>query len=367
MADGIAHAGRAGGFRDGGDELLECTVHYVDIFNYTCDGVTHDSTNCKGIILPEMQLNNSGELRMPACGDRILVRITKGGDCVYEKHLTGVEKRKDGRAQFDFLGKPRDHQHVRIPSLPGDYHKFTPGGGFFQMLRGGIMRYGVSPLCQFTMGKWENFWRMVSQNWELFSTGFNAYSTNHNGKVTSRFAWFRRDSWGLSYDKEWSKRSDYDLTVDINGMSFLAGKVEEGEWIRKNRLKIEILPDGTVKIDQGKISETNKYRQEIILGPEGKFFEHNQWNEKNEHMYHEHIETRDKGECTALIRMKGTYEVNVDGQIIMTAKTKASLSALMTIIGSTGNELQPAPSNVVIEGVKFTCNTPVYSFSGKMQ
>lgn len=359
--------GRLGSNQDTSDEYLECVVNYVDVFNYTCNGVADDSSSCRGILLPEIQINNSGEIRLPCCGDRILVRLTRGGDPVYEKHIIGVEGHKDGRPKYNFLEAPRNHQHVRVPSMPGDYHRYAPGGGFFQMLRGGITRLGVSPLCQFVLGKWENFIRVISQNWEFFSYGLNAYSTNKAGNITTRFSFFRRDSYGLTYQKNWSKRSDYDVLIDINGLEFLAGLVEPSAFVRQNRLKIFIGPDGTVRINQGKLSETKLSRQEIILGPEGKFFEHSQWNESNQRMYYEHIETTATGNCKKLVEMEGSYELNVKGNISICASQRAQFSGMQTTIGSMGNAIQPAPSVVTVEGSYFVCNTPVYSFTGVKQ
>jgi len=365
-----SHAGtRHDSTKGSNDQLVESVVHFVDVFNYTFDSHTTAGINFKGVAFPEIQVDRSGTIRYPSCGDRVVVRIGTGNQASYVSHASQVEATLDNsKPTFKFTEKPRDHQYLRTPKMPGDWEWFAKGGAFLSLMRGGMLKFGASPMCQFVMGKWENFWRMISQNWEIFSCGMNAYSINHDGQVTTRFSFFRKDTYGQHFHtkpKEWSARSDYDLMIDKGGLNFLGGEVEEkvielGGFLRKNRIKIFINMDGTLIISQGLIPEENAFRQEIRLGQYGKFFEHNMWNSGGDNVYEESIHVDDGKMCIRTLSMDGIHSLNVTGTVNIFASAAVNIDAPVINLGSTEKA-----SNVVVNGVKFTGNVPAHSFSGE--
>lgn len=349
------------------DQEIECNVHFVDVFNYTFDAHTTERISIKGVAFPEIQLDGSGEIRYPSCGDRVLVRLGSGNSPSYVKHVSQIEHiDENARPTFEFTKQPRDHQYLRTPKMPGDHEWFAKGGAFWSLMRGGILKFGVSPLCQFVMGKWENFWRLISQNWEIFSNGMNAYSVNHDGEITTRFSFFRKDTFGQNFNiksKEWSSRSDYDLMIDKGGFNFLGGEVEPlpielGGFLRKNRIKIFVNMDGELIISQGYISEESNFRQEIQLAQYGKSFRHQMWAKGNINVYDEKIDVGDKQVCTRLLQMTGTHECNVKGPVAVWSDTSISLDAPVINIGTT-----KSGSLVTVNGVKFTGNVITHHFA----
>lgn len=344
-----------GSHRSPEDNFMEIVVHYVDVVNFTCDGLTADSRTAQGVHYPEIQLNRSGEIRHPACGDRIVVRQGPGNVLSYVCHATRIEGLDDkSRPTFAYLKDPVDHQYLKVKALPGDRHWFV-NSAFFSMLRGGIVRLGASPLCQFTMMKWENAWRLISQNWEFYSTGVNADSVNTKGKVSSRFGFFRKDSWGKSFKKDWPDRSDFHITVNNDGITILGGEVTEGEWIRHNTLKVQIFPNGGIKLSQGKLSDENHSRQIIELGPYGDSFEHSMFAPgETKADYYEQITVLKAGMARRVVQMSGTYEVNADAIAFHAADGSVKMDAKQIDIGTEANA-----SNITVNGSKFTGNVPI--------
>ena len=351
------------------DQIVECIVHFVDVFNYTFDGHTTGNTNVKGVPFPEIQTNSAGHIRYPSCGDRVNVKIGTGNTATYLGHASQIEKiDDDSRPTFSFTEKPMDHQYLRTPKMPGDWEWFAKGGAFLSLMRGGLVKFGASPMCQFVMGKWENFWRIISQNWEIFSCGMNAYSINHNGKITTRFSFFPKDTFGQHFNikgKEWSARSDFDVMIDLSGINMLAGEVEEkpitlGGFIRKNRLKVFIKQDGTVIIDQGLIAEEDTFRQEVTLGPYGKFFRHRMWDKNKTNVYDEAVHVDDNTNfCSRILYMEGSHELNVKGTVSISASDSVTIDAPIVTIGT-----EKSGTLTTVNGIKFTGNVTTHSFTG---
>ena len=336
--------------RNAADDFTEVVVHFVDVVNFTCNGRSNSGDDVPHITFLELQQSRSGEVRYPACGDRIVVRRGQGFDPMYERHVSQVEKRDLKKRPTPNLS---DHQYLQSKGLPGDRHWFITST-FLSMLRGGILRFGVSPMCQFTMGKWENFWRLVSQNWELYSTGMNADSVNTKGKVSSRFGFFLKDMWGKGFKKDWPDRCDFHMVVNADGITVLGGEVKEGEWIRHNALMIQVAPNGRLKITQGKLSDEKNFRQSIELGPYGDFFEHKMWGVgSTEPEYFHRVDMAGKL-ARSIVQMDGHFEVTASSVAFDTGEGSIKFNGKQIDIGTIENG-----SNITVNGSQFKGNVPI--------
>jgi hypothetical protein len=259
--------------------------------------------------------NHSGDVEYPVSGDTVIVRIAQGGVPYLDERYraTDIRDEKTGMPKHRFV----DHPYLR-KSMPGDRKWFGLGGSFLELLRGGITKIGASPLCQLIFIKFENVVKLISQQWDFMSCGLRAYSRNDNGNITTRFSFFRKDSWGYTHDDDWSLRSDYDVLIDDNGMQFLCGPVKKGEWLRKDRTMVRIHPTGVVFIAQGKIDE-NKYRQTYLFTPDGKFV-HEQYDEEMKVCTY-HKEIVQCGEFTKVDeRIVGSYKMSLTGKYTVHAE-----------------------------------------------
>ena len=300
------------------DIYVEATIHFVDTENNVFDAISTDNLrfikNCQYL---EVNTDLSGEIRHPAAGNTCVIRISPGNVYHLEKIYTPTSVNSDGVPQIN-LGT-----HSKY--MPGDRIFLAKGGAFLAILRNGLAKIGVTPICQMIFMKLENYTRWISRNIEIIASGFRFYSVNDNGKNITRLSIFLQDSMSNASRNDSSEASNFEICAKENSLSIMYGPVDPNTNLRNNTTMIDLIKTGAL-IFYFKNPDTGAIIRKVMYNPNGcsadTIYDGLSTDQVNV-LYEKTINKvfdGQKYQVSVLEEMSGDYTVKVDGSYHITAK-----------------------------------------------
>ena len=211
--------------------------------------------------------------------------------------------------------------------MPGDKVWLAKGGAFFALLRNGLTKIGVSPLCQIIFMKLENYTRWISRNIEILSSGFRFYSVNTNGSNITRLSIFLNDSMSKELKDKSSEASDFEVVVKDSALTLMAGPKDSATGLRKNTTMLTLVNDGSL-ILYNKDKDTGAMIRRVMYTPDG-CSEDIVYDVDGSWIYNKRI-TRNHAhsdpKMMILEKVKGEYNLEVEGHIGFTASADVQIN-----------------------------------------
>lgn len=213
------------------------TITYVDTKNCICHAVSDDGYRFpKNIQYLNISSDGVGEIHHPSAGDTWLIKQMPDGSSFLEEQYTVT--------QVDEQGKPTRNLGIYSKFMPGDRVWIAKGGSFLQLLRNGLTKIGVTPLCQMIFMKLESYTRWISRNIEILASGFRFYSVNQDGVNTTRLSLFLTDAMTANNRDDSSSSSDFEVQVAKSSLTIFFGpKDKDGNRINSGELSVETTGD----------------------------------------------------------------------------------------------------------------------------
>ena len=237
------------------------TIVYVDTENNVFDAISTDGMrfipNCQYL---KINTDGSGKIEHPCAGNTCTIKIKEDGSACLEKIYTVSSVKADGTPQIN-LGPYSKF-------MPGDYVRLAKGGAFLQLLRNGLTKIGVTPICQMIFIKLESYTRWISRNIEILASGFRFYSVNSNGTNITRLSLFLNDAMSSSLRNSSSETSDFEVCVKDNALSIMFGPKDLVTGLRKNSTMIDMVNTGALILYQNDLVTGNLVHK-IVYNPNG--------------------------------------------------------------------------------------------------
>ena len=217
------------------------TITYVDTKNCICHAVSDDGYRFpKNIQYLNVSSDGAGEIHHPSSGDTWVIKQMPDGSNFLEEQFTV--------SQVDEQGKPTRNLGIYSKFMPGDKVWLAKGGAFLQLLRNGLTKIGVTPLCQIVFIKLESYTRWISRNIEILSSGFRLYSVNKDGENVTRLSLFLTDAMTSKNRDQSSASSDFEIQVGKNAITiFFGSKDKDGLRVNSGEINIETTGDVYLK------------------------------------------------------------------------------------------------------------------------
>ena len=243
------------------NEYVYATIVYVDTENNICDAIGMDGMR----FIPHCQylninLDGSGKIEHPCSGNTCVIKICSDGSATIERIYTVSSVKADGTPQVN-LGP-----YAKF--MPGDYVRLAKGGAFLQLLRNGLTKIGVTPICQMIFMKLESYTRWISRNIEILASGFRFYSVNSNSVNVTRLSLFLNDAMSSSLRNASSESSDFEISVRDNALSIMYGPKDSATGKRINATMIDMVNTGALIVYQ-RDRDTGSLNRRIMYNPNG--------------------------------------------------------------------------------------------------
>lgn len=240
---------------------VEATITYVDTENNVFDAISTDGLrfiqHCQYL---KMNLDGSGKIEHPCAGNTCVIKLCSDGSSVVEKIYTVSSVKADGTPQIN-LGPYSKF-------MPGDYVRLAKGGAFLQILRNGLTKIGVTPICQMIFMKLESYTRWISRNIEILASGFRFSSINANGTNVTRLSLFLNDAMDAKLRNVSSNSSDFEICVNNNALTIMYGPKDPTTNLRTNGTMIDMVKTGALIIYQNDPT-TGKQTRRMMFNPNG--------------------------------------------------------------------------------------------------
>jgi len=319
-----------GGSESPYDGLVDGHVVFVDTKKHVFRFLSVDGS----MVLTEVLYGNMlpgghGEVDIPTPGELVTVQLKNSGKPILKCRVMGSCATSQGT-----LGTPLEKQTFLSDSVPGDFAKRVFGGAFIKLLRGGLAKIGVTPVCQIVFVKARNLVRLIAHTMEIITSGMRFYTSNEEGDITTRVNLFTRDYKGKTFSEDFSKRSDIDVMVDNNGLSVLICDVDKEGESRKVKTTFQFSLDGSVNMSMGEdMSPDGKSgkRQELSWGFD--YFSHKIFSlDGKKTLYAKTIRS---GKVSSVSeQISGNYTLQVDGMLRMNGVQGASYDGKTIQIGN---------------------------------
>ena len=291
------------------------TVHHVDTKNNVFDAIGQDGLrfikNCQYL---DITTDLAGEIKHPSSGDTCVIKIEPDGSTRLEKIYTVTQVNSDGVPSIN-LGPYAN-------TMPGDRILLAKGGSFLQLLRNGLTKIGVTPLCQIIFMKMENYSRWITRQLEIQTSALRFYSVNDGGDNTVRLSLFLKDALSLALRDASSNSSDFELVMKDSDLTLLCGpKGPDGNRI--NVVQISLSNTGIldfINYDQ----TTQNMTRRITMTPDG-CTDHVLYDNNNAVIY-EKITTR----LTQAFGNTNQPQVDINEQILGSKTTTSDFNITLT-------------------------------------
>jgi len=308
------------------DNYIFCVICFVDTKNNVFDAVSIDQKQfvrkCQYL---EVTSDISGSIMHPSAGDTCIVRRGRDGSFSLEKTYVNSNVNENGIPTTN-LG-----QHSKF--MPGDKVWLAKGGSFLQLLRSGLTKIGVTPICQMVFMKMESYTRWISRNIEILTSGFRLYSVNKNGENITRLSLFLTDAMSKDKRDQTSDASDFEIQVADSSINIFTGP-KDSDGNRANATQITLVNTGDLLIWNFKHNDdgTQTVLRRVQYTADGSS-EDAIYGKNNDVIYSKNI-TRMKGAIedqevpyvtgmapfvTVTERVAGDYSLVVDGTISISA------------------------------------------------
>ena len=298
---------------------VNATICYVDTKNNVFDAISEDHMrfikNCQYL---KINPDCSGEISHPCSGDSCVVKIKPDGSCELERIYTAAQVNVNGVPTVD-LG-----QYSKF--MPGDRVFLAKGGSFLQLLRSGLVKIGVTPLCQMIFMKMENYTRWISRNIEILSSGVRFYSVNANGKNVTRLSIFLQDAMSAELRNKSSESSDFEICIKDDSLFIMYGPKDPKTGTRINATTIDLVKTGAMIIAQMDIN-TKKLTHRIVYNPSGSSSD--LIYDGDEVIYARYLNRVSDGSKMIVNvneHISGSYTVKVDGHYGITAQKDVKMN-----------------------------------------
>jgi len=294
-------------------QYVNATINFVDTERNVFDAISQDGMRfiekCQYL---SVNPDGSGKIHHPSAGDTAVIKIDSDGACYLEKIYS--------ICAVDTDGVPTRNLGPNSKFMPGDYVRTAKGGSFLALLRNGLTKIGVSPLCQMIFMKLENYTRWVSRNIEIQASGFRFYSVNDKGLNVTRLSIFLQDAMSLTQRNKSSEASDFEFVVKDGALTLMCGPKNEVSGLRINRTIYTFTKDGAVLLYQSDMDD--KPTQRISYTPDGSS-EHIVYNKSGDYIYRKNIirnfDPSQDPEVIVNEEVLGEYNLKVEGSIGITA------------------------------------------------
>jgi hypothetical protein len=222
---------------DGKDIFVDAIIYYVDTINNVFDAISKDQIrHIKKCQYLEINPDGSGQIHHPSAGNCCIVRICPDQSQYLERIYTPSNVNENGIPTIN-LGPNANF-------MPGDKVWLAKGGAFLQLLRAGLTKIGVTPVCQMIFMKLESYTRWISRNIEILASGFRFYSVNEDGVTSTRLSFFLTDAMNTIQRDQSSNASDFEIQVAKNAITIFFGpKDKDGNRINAGELSLETTGD----------------------------------------------------------------------------------------------------------------------------
>ena len=288
------------------DIYTKAIINYVDTERNICDAIGSDEKsfyqNCQYL---KLNPDSSGEIHHPSAGDTCVIRTDVNNQHYIEKiyNISSV----------DDEGVPTRNLGSHSKYMPGDKVWLAKGGAFLALLRNGLAKIGVSPLCQIIFIKLESYIRVVSRNYEILTSGFRLYSVNAEGENVTRLSLFLQDSLGKEMSSKTSETSDFELVCQDNNISIMTGPKDPTSKLRENTSILSINRNGTIQL-QNFDKKSGAILRKVTYTPNG-CSEDIIFDGKNVALYRKlisRITAGGKPKVTVEEKIKGDYNIIVE-------------------------------------------------------
>ena len=238
---------------------VNATINYVDTERNVLDAISDDGmrffSKCQYL---SVNPDGSGSIDHPSAGNTCVIKVQSDGSCYVEKiyNLCAVDEN----------GVPVRNLGRNAKFMPGDKVWLAKGGAMLALLRNGLVKIGVSPLCQMIFMKLESYTRWVSRNIEVNASGFRFYSVNDKGTNVTRLSIFLEDAMSKELRDKSSECSDFEFVVKDKAITLMAGP-KDANGLRINRTMISLLQDGSLTLYQA--DKDSKPTQRVRYTPDG--------------------------------------------------------------------------------------------------
>lgn len=293
---------------------VNATINFVDTVNNVFDAISQDGlrfiTNCQYL---KINVDASGEIHHPCSGDTCVIKLMPDGSSNLEKIYTVTPVDSDGVPTLD-LGPYSKY-------MPGDKLLIAKGGAFLGLLRNGLTKIGVTPLCQMIFMKIESYTRWISRNIEILASGFRFYSVNVDGENTTRLSIFLQDAMNSKMKNASSLSSDYEIVAQGHSLALMYGP-KDSNGNRINATTIDMVNSGALFIDFTD-PKTGKLVRELMFTPDGS---------SSDTIYNNDTAIYEKtinnlGDVVSVLeKISGDYTVIVEGHYGITALKDVNLN-----------------------------------------
>lgn len=239
--------------------FVNATINFVDTERNVFDAISDDGMRffekCQYL---SVNPDGSGKIDHPSAGNTCVIKVKSDGSCYAEKIYS--------LCAVDSEGVPVRNLGQHSKFMPGDKVWLAKGGAMLALLRNGLVKIGVSPLCQMIFMKLESYTRWISRNIEVNASGFRFYSVNDKGINVTRLSIFLEDAMSKELRDKSSECSDFEVVVKDKALTLMAGP-KDANGLRINRTMFTILQDGSVTLYQN--DKNSKPTQRVRYTPDG--------------------------------------------------------------------------------------------------